>query len=308
VAEVSKQGFTYVFDRVSGQPVWPIEERPVDIVSDVPGEKTYRTQPFPAKPPAFSPQGVTLEDANDLTPEIHTLAVEEMKKYRLGPLFTPPSLRGTLQRPPGGGGANWGGAAFDPETGLLYVKTTETAGLVQICQNDGKDPYIDTDYRFYCNEMGPTGVRLGRGRGEAGAPTRGLGGVPLTKPPYAELVAINLNKGDIAWRVPNGEGSAVIRNNPLLRGATLPARLGSGTASGPLATKGGLVFAGAGETYLYVYDKATGREITRLRTPFRPSGDPMSYRTRSGRQFVVVATGAGPDASLVAFALPTVPK
>ena len=125
VAQVSKQGFTYVFDRVTGQPVWPIEERPVDTTTDVPGEQPWATQPFPTKPPAFTRQGVTLEDANDLTPEIKALALEHMKKFRLGPIFTPPSLRGTLMRPSNNGGANWGGAAFDPETGLLFVKSIE---------------------------------------------------------------------------------------------------------------------------------------------------------------------------------------
>ena len=125
VAEVSKIGFTYVFDRVTGEPVWPIEERPVDTTTDVPGEAPYPTQPFPTKPPPFSGQGVSLEDANDLTPEIRALAEATMRGFRLGPLYTPPAMRGTLIRPTVSGGANWGGAAFDPETGWLYVRTSE---------------------------------------------------------------------------------------------------------------------------------------------------------------------------------------
>ena len=125
VAEVSKQGFTYVFDRVTGEPVWPIEERPVDVETDVPGEVPYPTQPFPTKPPAFAGQGTSLDDANDLTPEIHAMAVKEMQRFRLGPLFTPPSLRGTLMRPYEAGGANWGGAAFYPGAGYLFVRSTE---------------------------------------------------------------------------------------------------------------------------------------------------------------------------------------
>jgi quinoprotein glucose dehydrogenase len=300
VAEVSKQGFTYVFDRVTGKPVWPIEERPVDTSTDVPGEKPYATQPFPTKPPPFSPQGVTLEDANDLTPEIHEIAVEEMKKYRLGPLFTPPSLQGTLARPGNVGGANWGGVGFDPETGMLYVKPTQLFSVYQVCKNDGSDLLIDTDYRFYCDEM-PAARARGR------SPNK-LGGIPLTRPPYAELVAINLNKGEIAWRVPLGEGSASWRRSPLLKGVTLPERLGSPNATGPLVTKGGLVFAGSSDSHLYVFDKATGREITRLATPFPVEANPMTYKARSGRQFVVVAVGAGPDATLVAFALPAQPS
>ena len=133
VAEVSKQGFTYVFDRVTGEPVWPIEERPVNTETDVPGEALYPTQPFPTKPPAFAGQGTSLDDANDLTPEIHAMAVEEMQQFRLGPLFTPPSLRGTLMRPRESGGANWGGATFVEELGLLIVRSSEGVSPNQVC-------------------------------------------------------------------------------------------------------------------------------------------------------------------------------
>jgi quinoprotein glucose dehydrogenase len=290
VAQVSKQGFTYVFDRVTGQPVWPIEERPVDTTTDVPGETPWPTQPFPTKPPAFTPQGVTLEDANDLTPEIKALALEYMKKFRVGPIFTPPSLRGTLMRPSNTGGANWGGAAFDPETGLLYVKTSNYVYMNQVCKNDGSESRIDADYRNYCT-------------GTVAAPESPLGAIPITKPPYAELVAINLNRGEIAWRVPFGEGTGALRGHPLLKGSALPARLGTPGNAGSIVTKGGLVFVGSGEPYLYAFDKATGREVSRVSTPFRVSANPMTYKTRSGRQFVVVATGAGPDAALVGFAL-----
>jgi quinoprotein glucose dehydrogenase len=290
VAAVSKQGFTYVFDRVTGQPVWPIEERPVDTTTDVPGEQPWPTQPFPTKPPAFTPQGVTLEDANDLTPEIKALALEHMKKFRVGPIFTPPSLRGTLMRPSNSGGANWGGAAFDPETGLLYVKTSNYVYMNQVCKNDGSDARIDAQFHNYC-------------AGIVTAPESPLGAIPVTKPPYAELVAIDLNKGEIAWRVPFGEGSEALRSHPMLKGLTLPARLGTPGNAGLVVTKGGLVFVGSGEPYLYAFDKATGREVSRVPTPFRVSANPMTYTTRSGRQFVVVATGAGPDAALVGFAL-----
>jgi len=290
VAQVSKQGFTYVFDRVTGRPVWPIEERPVDTSTDVPGEKPWPTQPFPTRPPAFAPQGVTLEDANDLTPEIHALAVEHMKKFRLGPIFTPPSLRGTLMRPSNTGGANWGGAAFDPETGLLYVKSSNYVYINQVCRNDGSDPRIDGEYHNYCSGIVDT-------------PTSPLGAIPITKPPYAELVAIDLNKGDIAWRVPFGEGNPAIRTHPLLKGITLPARLGTSGNAGSIVTKGGLVFVGSGERFLYAFDKSTGREVSRVATPFPVSATPMTYRTKSGRQFVVVATGSGPDAAVVGFAL-----
>jgi len=302
VAEVSKQGFTYVFDRVTGEPVWPIEERPVDTTTDVPGEVLYPTQPFPTKPPAFSGQGVSLDDANDLTPEIHALAVEEMQQFRLGPLFTPPSLRGTLQRPTISGGADWGGGAFDPETGLLYVKTNELTTTNQVCRNTETDSDVDVEYSNNC----PHGAAAMIFRSRPGATEVArskLGGIPLVKPPYAYLVAIDLNNGDIAWKVPFGDGSRILRTHPLLKDVELPARLGTFSHLGSVVTKGGLVFIGGGDPYLYAFDKATGAEVWRGATPNRTSANPMTYRARSGRQFVVIATGAGPDASLVAFAL-----
>ncbi len=303
VAQVSKHGFTYVFDRVTGEPVWPIEERAVDTVTDVPGEVLYPTQPFPTKPPPFAGQGVSLEDANDLTPEIHALAVKEMQRFRIGPLFTPPSLRGTLQRPGASGGANWGGAAFDPETRLLFVRTSEEADTNQVCVNAGNDPEVDVAYSNNC----PYGATLlmfneADGPGAGKAPESGLDPIPLIKPPWAHLVAIDLNAGEIAWKVPFGEGDPEMREHPLLRGVELPARLGTRGNAGPMVTKGGLVFLGGGAPYLYAFDKATGAEVWRGATPYKTFGNPMTYRARSGRQFVVIATGRGADAALVAFA------
>ena len=259
VAQVSKHGFTYVFERVTGEPVWPIEERAVDTTTDVPGEVLYPTQPFPTKPPPFSQQGVSLEDANDLTPAIHALAVEEMQRFRLGPLFTPPRLRGTLQRPGASGGANWGGAAFDPETGLLYVRTSEDADTNQVCMNAGDDPEVDVKYSNNC-PYGATLImfREADGPGAAQTPESRLGPIPLIKPPYAHLVAIDLNAGEIAWKAPFGEGAPALREHPLLRGVKLPERLGTRGNSGPMVTRGGLVFLGGGAPYLYAFDKATG--------------------------------------------------
>ena len=305
VAQVAKNGFTYVFDRATGEPVWPIEERAVDTATDVPGEVLYPTQPFPTRPPPFSRQGVSLADVNDLTAEIHALAVAEMQRFRLGPLYTPPSLQGTLQRPGASGGANWGGAAFDPETGLLYVRSSEDADTNQVCLNAGNDPEVDVEYSNNC-PYGATLVmyREAGGPGAAQTPESGLGPIPLIRPPYAHLVAIDLHAGEIAWKMPFGEGIPEVRNHPLLRGVELPERLGTSGNSGPLVTKGGLVFLGGGEPYLYAFDKATGAELWRGATPFRTFANPMTYRARSGRQFVVIATGAGPDAALVAFARP----
>src|SRR5439155_19584080 len=151
------------------------------------------------------PQGVTLEDANDLTPEIKALALEHMTQFRIGPRFTPPSLRGTLMRPSNTAGANWGGAAFDPETGVLYVKTSNYVYINQVCKNDGSDPRMDGEYHNYW-----TGI--------VDTPTRPLGPIPITKPPYAEVVAIDRTKGEIASLVALGEGNPAIRTPSLWNG------------------------------------------------------------------------------------------
>jgi quinoprotein glucose dehydrogenase len=307
VAMVTKQGFTFVFDRVTGKPVWPIEERPVLTDSDVPGEKVYATQPFPTKPPPFAAQGVTLEDANDLTPEIRALAQEAMKEYRLGPLFTPPSLRGTLMRPANVGGANWGGAAWDQSTGYLIVRASHMPYLIQLGRNDQSDQYLDAQYDYSGNAVSRGSARTSVAGSPGQPPGRSarsvLGPIPLTRGPYGTLTALDLNKGEIAWRVPLGEGSPAIRNHPLLKGVTLPERLGSDGAAGPVATAGGLVFVAGGDSYLYAFDKANGKELWRGQLPYARTGTPMTYRTRSGRQFVVIATGAGAENALVAFAL-----
>ena len=324
VAQVSKQGFVYVFDRVTGRPVWPIEERPVDTTTDVPGERPFPTQPFPTKPPALSPQGISLADANDLTPEIKALAEAQLKRFRLGPLFTLPALRGTVQRPSQTGAMNWGGAAFDPETGLLHVKVSDTYHVSRVCKNDRQDPFVDMEYSNYCGQAGLFTFRGGQSTNRtqpATAPQddpdrvpdtvnysgRELGEIPLTKPPYAHLVAVDLNKGEIAWRVPFGVGSQAMREHRLLKGIQLPGRLGTSGQPGVLVTKGGLVFIGGGDPFLYAFDKVTGRELLQAPTPFRTSANPMTYTTRSGQQFVAIATGSGPDATLAAFALRRTP-
>ena len=288
VAQVTKQGFTYVFDRVTGQPVWPIVERPVPTDTDVPGERVWPTQPFPTKPPPFARQGVSLEDANDLTEEIKTLAQAEMKNYRLGPLFTPPSLRGTLQLPGNEGGANWSGAIWDAQAGRLYVRAKDVVYYGTVTANDGADKFIDHAYSGH--------LRVAR-------PGTKLGAIPLIKPPYAHLTAIDLNKGELVWQVPLGEGSQAIRNHPLLTGVRLPDRLGSPTNGGATLTGGGLIFIGGGDGYLYAFDKRDGKELWRGKLPYINAENTMTYRTRGGRQFVLASTGAGTDASLVAFAL-----
>jgi quinoprotein glucose dehydrogenase len=288
VAQVTKRGDTFVFDRVTGEPVWPIVERPVPTDTDVPGEKPYPTQPFPTRPPPFVDQGVTLEDANSLTPEINRLAREHMQRFRIGPIFTPPSLRGTLQRPSQTGGANWGGAAFDSDTGYLIVKANNAVGVNRIGKNDGSNPLVAVPYSNVFAERASAAL---------------AGGLPIVSPPYAVLVAIDLNRGDIAWKVPLGDNPQV-RSHALLQGVALPDRLGSpGNLGGPLVTSGGLVFIGAGDGYLYVFETRTGREVWRERMPQTSAANPMTYRTSSGRQFIVMATGRSDENALVAYAL-----
>jgi len=288
VAQVTKRGDTFVFDRVTGAPVWPIIEREVPTDTDVPGEKPYPTQPFPTKPRAFVDQGVTLDDANNLTPEIKKLAQEQMQKFRIGPMFTPPSLRGTLQRPSQAGGANWGGAAFDPETGYLIVRANNAIGVNAVGKNNGSDPLVQVDYSHVFAD-----------RSSANLP----GGLPLVSPPYAVLVAIDLNRGEIAWRVPLGDNPAV-RNHPLLKGVALPERLGSsGNLGGAMVTKSGLIFIGGGDGYFYAFETKTGKEVWREKIPYNNTANPMTYRTKSGKQFIVMATGASDQNALLAFSM-----
>lgn len=289
VVQLTKQGFAFVFDRVTGKPVWPIEERPVPP-SDVQGEHAWPTQPFPTRPPAFTGQGVTLDDAFDLTPELRAAARAELKKYRLGPIYTPPSNRGTVQRPGVIGGANWGGGAFDPATGVLYVKSSNQAHIARIGKPDrsANNPHadeVDVDY----TRVGNMGAAFDRG-------------VPLLKPPYGNLTAIDLNTGTIRWHVPFGDTPSV-RNNPALKGVALPPQLGVAGAPGAVLTKSGLLFVGGGDKALHAVDIETGRDVWQEALPRRTTGTPMTYRSRAGRQFVVVATGGGEDAALVAFAI-----
>ncbi len=290
VVQLTKMGFVYVFDRVSGKPVWPIEERAVPA-SDVPGEHAWPTQPFPTRPPAISPQGVSLDDAFDLTQELKAEAQAEMKKYRLGPLFTPPSLQGTFMRPGVIGGANWGGGAFDPETGMLYVKTTNSPAIARLIKPD-KSSNIP-----FASEVIADYIMAGE------SSTTFHNGIPLLKPPYGHLTAVNLNTGDISWQVPFGD-DARLRANPALRDAKLPAQLGVAGVQGAIVTKGGIVFAGGGDTAFHAVDKKSGEDLWTYPLPARTTGTPMTYSTASGRQFVVIATGSGDQATLVAFALP----
>jgi len=281
VVQLTKQGFAFVFDRVTGEPVWPIEERFVPA-SDVSGEHAWPTQPFATRPPALTPQGVTENDVFDLTPELKAEALAELKKYRFGPLFTPPSIRGTVMLPGIIGGANWGGSAFDSESGLLYVKTSNTAAIARLVR---PDPPSDAEY-----VMG----------GNAGATFHD--GLPLLKPPYGHLTAINLNTGEIAWHVPFGD-DARLRAHPALAKAQLPAKLGAAGAQGVIVTKGGIVFAGGGDTAFHAIDKTNGADLWTYPLPVRTGATPMTYLSPAGRQFILIAAGSGEDAALYAFTL-----
>ena len=289
VVQLTKQGWAFVFDRVTGRPVWPIEERPVGR-SDVPGEASWPTQPFPTRPPAFESQGVSLDDAFDATPELKAKAVEELKKYRLGPIYTPPSLQGTVALPGVWGGANWGGGAFDPATGRLYVKTTRSPAIFKMeafnksAQPDDRLDEVDAEW-------------IQR------SPSSFIDGVPILKPPYAHLVALDLNRGELAWKVPVGDAPE-LRAVPALKGVTLPDRLGAVGPPGAIVTKSGLVFVGGNDMALNAFDARDGRELWRYVLPRQATATPMTYLDRDGRQMMVIATGRGEDTALVAFALP----
>ncbi len=285
VLQLTKQGFVFGFDRATGTPLWPIEERPVPQ-SDVPGEATHPTQPVTPTMPALVPQGVSLEDATDLTPELHAQALAVMEKLRLGPLFTPPSREGTLARPGVLGGADWGGGAFDPASGVLYAKVNNDPQLI----------YPDlTDASGSAPEVGPndaTDASLFLQRR-----------IPLLKPPYAFLDALDLGAARMQWQVPFGDNAAV-RGHPALQGVALPPALGAVGSAGAIVTAGGLVFAGGGDTAFHAIDARSGAELWRHSTGgARVNATPMTYRA-GGRQYVVVAVGGpGPGATLMAFAL-----
>ncbi len=289
VAQLTKQGFIFVFDRVTGQPVWPITEKPVPA-SDVPGERAWPTQPVPTKPPPISPQGVSLDDAFDLTPALKAEARGELSKFRLGPLFTPPSFEGTVMLPGIIGGANWGGGAFDPETATLYIKTTNLAAIGRLAKPDRStnNPHASETDGDYVRE-GQTNATFHNG-------------IPLLKPPYGHLVAVDLNHGEIKWQVPFGD-DARLRSHKALQGVSIPAKLGAPGVQGAIVTKGGLVFVGGGDAAFHAVDKSTGADLWQYPLSVRTSGTPMTYSFQD-RQFVIIAVGSNADTRLLAFSLP----
>ena len=300
IAIVSKQGFTYVFDRVTGEPVWPIEERSVPE-GNVPGEWYSPTQPFPTKPPPFEQQGVTVDDLIDFTPALRREAEEILAGYVSGRLFTPPTViderpggtRGTIQAPGLVGGADWTGAALDPETGTLYVPTVRTPVVVGLKRSEHPRSNVAWVMESLDIAEGPQGL-------------------PLLKPPYGSLVAIDLNAGEILWRVANGDGP---RDHPALRDLDLPP-LGQAARVSPLVTST-LVFLGegvdrgmvllpedVGGKLFKAYDKATGAVVAEVELPGGVSGAPISYMA-NGRQYIVMPIAwSGMTSEWVALALP----
>ncbi|HEV8409295.1 MAG TPA: pyrroloquinoline quinone-dependent dehydrogenase [Gemmatimonadaceae bacterium] len=296
VIEPTKQGFLFVFDRVTGKPLWPIEERAVPQ-SDVPGEASWPTQPFPTKPAPFAKQGFTLDDAMDLTPELKKMAVDELSKYKLGPLFTPPSMQGTVVAPGVIGGAGWGGAAVDPETGWAYVKSSNSPAFMIIEKHNQPSDTVDTPYMANLGNQGPA-IRFGA----ASDGTRPWRPLPINKPPYGNMTAIDLNTGETKWSIPFGD-TPDIRSHPALKGVALPDKLGVSGSPGAMVTKGGLVFATGGGSVLYAIDARDGSTVWQYDLGQIAYANPMTYRTRDGKQFIVIATGSGANSKLVAFAL-----
>jgi len=329
VAQPTKQGILYVFDRVSGQPVWPIEERPVEK-GDVPGEWYSPTQPFPTKPPPYSRNGVTPDILVDFTPAIRDQAQTIAAKYKLGPIFTPPVASktngplATLTLGTAAGGTNWYGGSYDPETHTVYVSASNASltpiGLVPA-------PKDISDMNYILGTEGQE-IRIARGPGEnagsdaaplprtpapAPAPVNPLNvqGLPLMKPPYGTLSAINLDKGEITWQVAHGETPDVVRNHPLLKGMTLPR---TGQAGGVVtAVTKTLVLAGDPQVtttadhprgaMLRAYDKASGKEVGAVYMPAQQSGGIMTYMVK-GKQYIVVAVSGGAySGEYIAFSL-----
>ena len=300
VAQVTKQAFVYVFDRVTGQPVWPIEEQPVPA-SSVPGESASKTQPFPTKPAPIDIQGVRDEDLIDLTPEIHQEAMDIVAKYDHGPLFTPPSERGTIQVPGIAGGANWSGAAIDPDTGMFYVSTYRLPFVVALHRPQA----WEGSYDFVAIPRYLPGPR----------------GLPLLKPPFGSILAIDMNSGEHRWRIPVGHGEtmAAIKNLGIRDQTGFPSR------SWALVTKTVLIVVQMGyygpthfvpelqrpmadlnnrDPHLWVYDKASGEMLAEIALPANATGAPITYMA-GGKQYIAFPVGGGPlvEEELIAVSL-----
>ena len=328
----SKQGWIYTFDRMTGEPVWPIVERPVEK-GTVPGEWYAPTQPFPTKPAPFDRQGVSEDDLIDWTPELRTEALRIAGLHRIGPIFTPPitpgegGKAGTLMLPNATGGANWEGGAFDPETGIVYIFSTTNPTRLSLINDPSR-----SNMNFI---QGGGGGGEGRGAGPArgaaqpaapapaaaapgAAPARAalppvtVFGLPIVKPPYGRITAINMNTGDHVWMQPVGDTPDAIKNHERLKGVTIP-RTGRGGRLGIMVTKtllwggerGPLVTVNGQEgSWFRSYDKGTGEIVSETLLPANTTGVPMTYMVNN-KQYIVVAVGAvNRPAEFVALTLP----
>ncbi|MBZ5556508.1 MAG: PQQ-binding-like beta-propeller repeat protein [Acidobacteriia bacterium] len=340
VASPSKQAFLYVFDRITGQPVWPIEERPVEA-SDVPGEKTSPTQPFPTKPPAYARNFLKApDDLIDFTPELRAQALEVLKRYKVGTSpFTPPILgnvNGILGAIGAGTATNWPGSAGDPELHVVYAQAANTVASRTLVE----PPPGFSDIRYVSGIAGqPFREVMGPGdccaadapqRPQAPPPpppttaggqptaaaTGGLTvqGLPITKPPYGLLSAISLDRGEMLWQVAHGDTPDNIRNHPALRGMNIPKTGQAGTSGVGLMVTKTLVVMGDPQVtttpehprgaMLRAYDKATGAQVGAVWMPAPQSGSPMTYMVE-GKQYIIVAVSGGNySGEYLAFALP----
>ena len=325
VAQVTKHAFTFVFDRATGAPVWPIEERPVPQ-TDVPGERTSPTQPFPTKPVPYDRQGVTTDDLIDFTPELKAEAVAIFNQYKTSPNpFLPPIVAGTdgklasLWLPHHTGGGNWPGGAFDPETGIMYVSSVTNADAVALQKGDPKR----TDMAYVAVLGAHPGAPAGAVQiaappvaGEsAGRPSFGPRGLPLVRPPWGRITAIDLHTGDHVWMIANGDAPDVVKNNPALKGLNLDLSKAGKPERSPLLVTKTLLFGadgaglfssgpGAGGRMFRAIDKKTGAILHEMALPASTTGIPMTYMV-DDRQYIVVAVGArGVPAELIALAVP----
>ena len=320
IAQPTKQNWLYVFDRVTGEPVWPIEERPVPK-GDVPGEWYAPTQPFVTRPAPYDLQGVSIDDLIDFTPELRAEAVKLVSRYKIGPLFTPPPVsrwegpRGLIMVPSSTGGANWPGGSLDPETNILYIYSFRQPTVIGMVNDPGR-----SDMNFINgqapdpNAPPPAPAAPGGGAGEGGGTALTVQGLPLLKPPYGTITATDLNRGEIVWQVAHGETPDAVRNHPALKGLTIPRTGRAAGRIGPLVTKT-LVIAGEPGFFtmpngqrgamLRAYDKGTGAEVGAVPMPAPQTGSPMTY-VLNGRQYLAVPiSGAGYSGELVVFRAPS---
>jgi len=294
VVQLTKQGFVFVLDRATGKPVWPIEERPVPK-SDVPGEWTSPTQPFPTKPAGIEVQGLTENDLVDFTPEIKAEALRVARQFRLGGLYTPPSLpnaadgtMGTLMAPSAVGGVNWPGGAVDPVDDVLYVASSTSLFRAQVVEGSPK-----------------TGVLYHNPRGQTVGPPTIVFGLPLIKPPYSRVTAVDLKTGERLWMVPHGNTPEAIKKNPRLQGVEIP-NTGAQTQGTGLLVTSTLLFGGEGGAtpVLRAWDKKTGAVVAEIQLPGPTTGFPVTY-TKAGRQYIAVAARVDGAVEIVALALQT---